>query len=189
MDQSIEEVGHPIRRLINSIGFHPSPWWWCFLLSVNLLSTGCEPQSLPSGVHTRVERVMSGQTIEVSQSWATVRLLGVDAPDNQQKPWGPAARDYLREQVRNCPVVLEIDESTPDPFGRTLAYVWCDRTLINVKLVEAGYAIVDVQRSPNPDHTQALIRAQEKARMTGVGIWDPKLPMRLTPQEFRRQNQ
>nr|WP_250125489.1 thermonuclease family protein [Chroococcidiopsis sp. CCMEE 29] len=75
--------------------------------------------------------------------------------------------------------------SDKDTFGRRLAYVWQDGVLLNEKLVKEGY-VLRVTRSPNHKYDQRLARAQEWARLMGLGVWNPEQPMRLTPAEFRR---
>jgi len=114
-----------------------------------------------------------------------VRLVGIDAPDLQQQPWGQAAKERLEVMIEGRPVLLEFDVQDKDTFGRRLAYVWQDGVLLNEKLVKEGY-VLWVARSPNHKYDQRLARAQEWARLMGLGVWNPEQPMRLTPAEFRR---
>lgn len=116
-----------------------------------------------------------------------VRLLGIDAPDLQQRPWGNAAKEHLQALIQGDSVTLEFDVERQDKFGRTLAYVWKDKVLLNEQLVKEGQALF-VGRSPNHKYDQRLERAQQWARIMGLGIWNPEKPMRFTPAEFRRQN-
>lgn len=158
----------------------------CVLLGL----VGCQSQP-PAGIEAKVERVVSGQTVEVlipgqPETVERVRLIGVSAPDLQQYPWGVAAKEKLEELLSEKglqSVVLESEAREKDRFGRRLAYVWLDGVLINEKLIAQGYALADVDW-PN-DYSQRLIRAQEAARLMGYGIWNPEQPMRLTPEEFR----
>lgn len=137
-----------------------------------------------------VDRVVSGQTIEVSGSGlqtAQVRLIGIDAPDLQQQPWGQAAKTELQQLIGSKPVILEFDLQTTDAFKRQLAYVWQNQLLLNEQMVKVGWALFE-PRSPNQKYDQRLERAQEQARLMGQGIWNHEQPMRLTPSEFRRQH-
>lgn len=162
-----------------------------------LLLVACQPhknEEESKQVLLKVVQVVSGQTLEVvgmaSQPTliSQVRLIGIDAPDMQQRPWGIEAKQRLEALIEEGqPVMLEFDLEEKDKFGRTLAYVWKDQVLLNEQLVSDGYALF-VARSPNHKYDLRLERAQEWARLMGQGIWNPEKPMRLTPGEFRSQN-
>ncbi|OKH29189.1 nuclease [Chroogloeocystis siderophila 5.2 s.c.1] len=162
----------------------------CVLLL--LLISACQPKTTPQGKTVKVTRVVSGNTLEVigleaqSNFNARVRLIGVDAPDLQQQPWGQTAKQQLEKIVQGSNVLLEFDVQQKDRFGRYQAYVWYDKVLLNEWLVAQGYLLA-VARNPNDKYTQQLTRAQESARLMERGIWNPFQPMRLTPAEFRRQ--
>ena len=159
-----------------------------FILSLLLfLIQGCQSVSMPPGLQVNVVQVVSGQTLEVTGAGETrVRLIGIEAPDLQQQPWGQAAKQRLQAMIGDQPILLEFDVQDKDSFGRRLAYVWQNGVLLNEKLVKEGYVLV--LRSPNHKYDQQLERAQEWARLMGQGIWQPEQPMRLTPTEFRRQH-
>jgi micrococcal nuclease len=153
---------------------------------------------MPKGLEVKVTRVVSGQTLEVTgidkqpetfsplapRPSMQVRLVGIDAPNLQQQPWGQAAKERLEAMIGGRPVLLEFDVQDKDTFGRRLAYVWQDGVLLNEKLVREGH-VLWVKRSPNHKYDQRLARAQEWARLMGLGVWNPEQPMRLTPAEFR----
>jgi micrococcal nuclease len=161
-----------------------------------LLVVACQPRSKSSEnaqLQVKVAQVVSGQTLEVlgmgdqPNLISQVRLLGIDAPDLQQRPWGNAAKEHLQALIKGDSVTLEFDVEGQDKFGRTLAYVWKDKVLLNEQLVKQGQALF-VGRSPNHKYDRRLERAQQWARIMGLGIWNPEKPMRFTPAEFRRQN-
>jgi micrococcal nuclease len=164
----------------------------CLLL---LISCQAHNQSVDNQTQVKVARVVSGQSLEVlgigeqPNLISRVRLLGIDAPDLRQSPWGDEARQTLEQLIGDLekPVKLEFDVETKDTIGRTLAYVWRDEKLLNEQVIEQGYALF-VGRSPNHKYDQRLERAQQWARLMGKGIWNPEQPMRLTPAEFRRRN-
>ncbi|MDX2214164.1 MAG: thermonuclease family protein [Oculatellaceae cyanobacterium bins.114] len=141
----------------------------------------------------RVSQVMSGQTIEiidpVKQTAERVRLLGIETPSWKQEPWYGQAKERLQALLDHEPVVIlesdvESEVTTADGEVLKLAYVWKNGVLLNEQLVAEGVVLAAV-RSPNLRYEQRLTRAQEKARLLGVGIWDSDHPMRQTPQEFR----
>ncbi|MBW4648003.1 MAG: thermonuclease family protein [Kastovskya adunca ATA6-11-RM4] len=194
-----------------------------FLLtcSVCLLLVGCQPQGAPKGTVVKVQRVLSGQTLEVVDTSQQppliqqVRLLSIEAPDLQQQPWGPAAKNHLERMISKVSgqqfvlqsVLLQTDPLFKDKYGRQLAYVWHDGVLINEQLAAEGYVLaaprsdysavtpienmaVEEKRSRlyNSKYDRRIVRAEEKARILGKGLWNPLEPMRLTPSEFRQQN-
>ena len=165
----------------------------------SLLLVSCQAKTHPPASQTEVKvaRVVSGQSLEVlgmaeqPNLISPVRLIGISAPDLRQLPWGDDARQLLETLIGGTdklePVLLEFDLETKDKIGRSLAYVWKDKVLLNEELVKQGYALF-VTRSPNHKYDQRLEQAQQWARLMGQGIWNPEKPMRLTPAEFRRQN-
>ncbi len=165
------------------------------LLAVSLILVSCStPEKTPEGTITRVERVVSGNTLEVIDSRSVVpvlqkvRLLGISAPDLKQNPWGIQAKGYLEQLSLGKEVLIESDVEQSDRYNRVLAYVWLDGVLLNEQLVKSGYVLAD-ELVPNSKYSQRLQYAQYEARILGLGIWNPQQPMRLTPAEFRRQNE
>ena len=168
-----------------------------------LFLLSCQSTHAPTGVsvNVQVQRVVSGQTLDVLNPRQPptvierVRLIGIEAPDLKQEPWGSAAKNRLEQMISQTvnqqfvlqPVVLERDTQEKDSAGRWLAYVWVNGVLLNEQLVKEGYVLA-APRSPNQKYDERLAHAQEYARIMGYGIWNPEQPMRLTPAEFRRQN-
>ena len=190
-----------LRFLLSSVTFKfpNSLWRFCLLSCCLLLLAGCQSTGGSKGIAAQVQRVVSGHTLEVlnpTQQPALierVRLIGIEAPDLKQQPWGAATKNRLEqliskmvaEQLVLQPVFLEPDVQEKDRSGRWLAYVWYDGMLLNEQLVKEGYVLA-APRSPNKKYDSRLARAQEYARIMGYGIWNPDQPMRLTPAEFRR---
>ncbi|WP_416674449.1 thermonuclease family protein [Egbenema bharatensis] len=162
-----------------------------------LMLMGCQA-TLPQGQQVSVTQVISGQTLEVldragqNPRAERVRLLGIDAPTGSQEPWSTRATERLIELIGDDrTVLLESDiQPTRDSNGSQLrlAYLWREDRLLNEVLVEEGYALAR-SSAPNTKYEQRLTHAQEKARLTGAGIWNPTHPMTQTPQEFRRSSQ
>ncbi|NEP11343.1 MAG: thermonuclease family protein [Symploca sp. SIO2C1] len=174
-------------------------WRCCLLCCCLLLLVGCQSHTEPEGITLQVQRVVSGQTLEVLDTTKQpalierVRLIGIDAPDLRQAPWGAAAKQSLEQMIGELngqqlilqPVLLEPDVQKKDNFGRWLAYVWHNGVLLNQRLIEEGHVLA-VPRSPNNKYDAEFAYAQEYARIMGYGIWNPEEPMRLTPKEFRK---
>ena len=178
-----------------------SLWRFCIFCCCVLLLGGCLSPPVPKGITVQVQQVVSGQTLDVLNTnqqpplIERVRLIGIEAPDLKQHPWGAAAKNRFEKMISKItgqqlvlqPVFLEPDVQEKDSYGRWLAYVWHDNVLLNEQLVKEGYVLA-APRSPNNKYDSRIARAQEYARIMGYGIWNPNQPMRLTPAEFRRQN-
>jgi micrococcal nuclease len=156
-----------------------------------LLLWSCQVTESPTGKSVRVTRVVSGQSLEVLPSQGQdpftqkIRLLGIEAPAWEQQPWSLNAKAELEALIgAGKTVLLEFDRQPQvqlrDGSTLNLAYVWQDGVLLNEKLVEQGWALA-VSRSPNTKYAQRLAEAQEKARLMGVGIWNPDQPLRQFP--------
>jgi len=142
------------------------------------LLTGCGGEPLPDGV-ARVERVVDGDTIELSLSTGRerVRLLGIDTPEtvHPTKPtecFGPEASARLAELApAGSELRIERDVELRDRYGRLLAYLWApDGTFINESLVAGGYART-LPIDPNRAHRRTLADAESAARSSGAGLW------------------
>ena len=168
-----------------------------------LLLASCQepPPDIPQGLTVKVERVLSGNTLEIVDPASPVpilqqvRLIGIEAPDLKQQPWGQEAQNRLEQLIGGQQVLLESDLEEKDRYDRRLAYIWRDGTLLNEQLVKEGYTLVSGSNSyrrdrhgSNTKYSQRLAYAQEWARLMGRGIWNPDRPLRQTPGEFRKQN-
>ncbi len=166
----------------------------CVILCCLLLGSCFQSEPPTQGIITRVERVVSGQTLEIIDPRSVVpvlevvRLIGIAAPDLRQEPWGTEAQRYLEEICLGKEVLLESDHEKRDRYNRVLAYLWLDGVLLNEQLLKQGYVLADEQ-IPNTKYSERLLYAQYEARILGLGIWNPEQPMGLTPAEFRRQNE
>jgi micrococcal nuclease len=149
---------------------------------------GCNVNPHEINLHSgKVIRVISGQTVEMT--WAgtseviQVRITGIDAPDLRQSPWGTTAKQRLTELVMGFPIEIETEDLNSDRFNRINAHLWQDKNLISQKLVEEGCVLAN--ESYSHSYSKLLMDAQEYARLMGYGIWNPKLALRTTPNQFR----
>ena len=187
------------------------------LIIFSILLFGCGgAETSPNLISAKVERVVSGQTLEISAITLTeanaskppsgvcayallppkaialenaervtkVRIIGIDAPDLRQSPWGEAAKQRLGELLGRDYIQLETETPTTDSYDRLLAHVWHNGTLISEQLVREGYVLADTKYSHK--YSQRLLNAREYARLLGYGIWNPEQPMRQTPSQFRQ---
>jgi micrococcal nuclease len=139
-----------------------------------LNSPGRAGNTLPEA---RVVDVNDGDSVVISMEGKTyrTRLIGIDAPEMGQEPWGRKAKKYLRELVKGSDgrVRVETDVTKYDKYDRLLVYLWLDdRTLINELMLRNGYAVLFTIQ-PNSKHMDRLKQAQYAARQNRSGIWGP----------------
>jgi micrococcal nuclease len=163
-----------------------------FLAIANIAIALTQPKDKVNGELWMINRVVSGQTVEASvisnpnMTVQRVRLLGLSAPLKEQSPWGDRARQRLSDLIKEQKVILEFDVKQKDNSDRLLAYIWKDNLLINQYLVSEGLAIAEPY-PPNSKYDAKISRAQSRARLQELGIWDTQNPLRLSPRDFRRQ--
>lgn len=118
-----------------------------------------------------LSRVTDGDTIEC-EGGERVRLIGVDAPEGDQQPFGTASAAALAALLpARATLVLEADTEPRDPFGRVLAYVWLDGQPINWLLVRRGWA-VSIRYAPNVRYAELFESAEARARAESRGLWN-----------------
>lgn len=118
-----------------------------------------------------------------------VRLIGIDAPELAQKPWGMKAKKHLEEILDKAgrTVTLEFDIDRRDKYGRLLGYLWTpDGRLINLLMVKDGYATL-FTFPPNVKHVKVLRDGQNYARERGLGVWG-RDGLREAPRDYRRSH-
>ena len=157
---------------------------------ISIFSSGLV-QAQESKILAQVDYAKSGHTLELLAELSAgipvmdIRLAGVQAPDMEQVPWGPDARQCLSE-LADDQVRVEPQATIPDKYNRLWAYVWHESQLVNAALLAQGCALLDSDRLSQQRYGDQLIYAQESARLLGLGIWDPDHPLRETPTSFRQ---
>jgi micrococcal nuclease len=128
-------------------------------------------------------------TVMVSSKEEKVRLIGIDAPELGQKPWGAESKKYLESLMNSSGsrVRLEYDVDKRDKYGRILAYLWTiDGLLVNLSIVKNGQAML-YTFPPNVKYVNELKAAQAEARNKRLGIWSGE-GMKQRPNDYRRQH-
>lgn len=118
----------------------------------------------------KVTRVIDGDTL-VIDSGEHVRYLGMNAPEIG-RPWSGEAKKENENLVAGKTVRLELDSVKKDKYGRLLAYLWIDQTLVNEKLLAEGLAKVLIFNNEPPLKYETRLRAAEAAaQKNGLGLW------------------
>lgn len=160
--------------------------WLLIGLLIGFFLAGCKRPA--QGLEGRVIHVSDGDTIvvELEGRQERVRLIGVDAPEKGQRPWGPRAKAFTESLVLGKTGRLELDVQERDQYGRLLAYMYLNDTFVNLELLKAGHAVL-LTIPPNVKHVEEFTHAQVEAKEKGVGIWSQIGGLQETPHEFRRR--
>lgn len=147
----------------------------------------------PAQLTATVDYAKSGNTLELLfelnqvMPVSTIRLAAIEAPDREQVPWGPQARDCLAD-LHNQIIRLELVDAQPDAYNRLWAYGWLHRDSINADSLAAGCTYLADPTDQFSPYYPELLYAQEEARILGLGIWDPENPLRETAKSFRERS-
>lgn len=163
---------------------------------VVLLASGCGPDRSPDdgpddrsdGLpgHATVERIVDGDTIDVSIGGSTerVRLIGIDTPEiahdafgdrpaNEAECYGPEAAAFTSALVPpGTAIRIERDVVSRDDYGRLLGYVHRvdDEVFVNLEIVRRGYAR-PLTIAPNETYREDVVRAAREAEREELGLW------------------
>lgn len=155
------------------------------LLAVLLLDDDAatpDPGGAPAeGRAAVVEHVYDGDTIRVTLDGEStrVRLLNIDAPEEPRdgEPGECLAGDATGFLEVLLPPGTEVrlvqDEVPYDQYGRLLAGVYADGTLVNAELARAGL-VRPVVFDGNTRFLPAVEEALDEAEDAGLGMFDPR---------------
>lgn len=140
---------------------------------------------------TRVVNVHDGDTVTlmIDGRMRKTRLIGIDAPEMNQRPWGRQAKEHLIDIMNhtNRLVNVETDEIKIDKYGRSLVYLWTNTNeLINERMVLDGYAVLFTIK-PNVRYRDKFSHAEQRARQEMKGIWGPK-GLKEAPVKYREKH-
>ncbi|TAK00155.1 MAG: nuclease [Chloroflexota bacterium] len=129
--------------------------------------------------------ITDGDTIRVDRGNGSesVRYIGINTPEVGD-PGGSEATAENARLVEGAEVVLELDVSETDQFGRLLRYVWIETgsgwTFVNFELVSRGFAQAATY-PPDVRFTDIFLAAEKAAREAEVGLWAPRPEPVTTP--------
>jgi len=129
---------------------------------------------------TRIETVIDGDTLVVSfrnspTGEEKIRLLGVDTPERGQS-WYAESKAELQELAKGRLVQIEFEDPAAarrDKYGRLLAFVVVDGTVVNIEIVRRGWSPY-VSKYGGERYRRELIAAEEEARAAHRGVWSTR---------------
>jgi micrococcal nuclease len=132
-------------------------------------TTTTDPPAPEQRPNALVTRVLDGDSVlvDLDGDETDVRLAGVNAAED-----GECYHDQATEHLRGLldGRTVGVEEVGTDQFDRTLAYLWLDDRLVNLGLVEQGFAIA-LTPEPNETTGELLLAAEETAYLEMAGLW------------------
>lgn len=143
-----------------------------------------------------VNAVLTGQSMEVNRTTGldVIRFQAVRAPlpaeedvaDTLDTCLAAEARDHLESLAgEGTSLDVEIEAYANAPNGELWAQIYHGGSDLGVKMIEAGYAVVDPASVDDPQKLDAMRAAQDKARHDKLGIFstdaDCTLPSQVNP--------
>jgi micrococcal nuclease len=139
----------------------------------------------------RVIAINDGDTVTINMDSKEhrCRLIGIDAPEMGQEPWGERAREHLRKIVKDVHwrVLVETDIVRRDKYERLLVYLWTeDGMMINERMILDGNAVLFTVQ-PNSKYADRFRKAQRVAREKRLGIWASD-GLKERPLDYRKKH-
>ncbi len=119
--------------------------------------------------------MISGET----KTEIKIRLFGIDAPEKSQA-FGTQSKKALSDLAFGKD--LTITSKGRDRYGRLLAWLTVESTLINAEMVRAGFAWHYQKYAPKETE---LAQLEADARKAKRGLWIDAAP--VAPWEYRRK--
>ncbi|HSE50733.1 MAG TPA: thermonuclease family protein [Gemmatimonadales bacterium] len=117
-----------------------------------------------------VTRVLDGDSIHCAAQ-GSVRLIGLDAPEQNQEPFGSEATAAARAMLPIGAVLrLKRGVNPRDRYGRLLAYAWYDGLSFNWLMIRQGWA-VSYRYDNKTLWADRFAAAEERARAEQLGLW------------------
>ncbi len=117
-----------------------------------------------------ITRIADGDSVDC-EDLGRIRLIGIDAPELNQPPFGKQSAAALRKLMPiGSSVLIEMGIERTDRFGRLLGHIWMDSALVNWRMVSDGWAVL-LTYPPNVRYVEWLTSALRAAQSDGVGLW------------------
>lgn len=115
----------------------------------------------------KVIKVIDGDTFDVNKE-ERIRLYEINAPEYPKDCLGVDAKARMEDLILNKKISIE--KIGKDNFGRTLAYVYLNKLLINDTMAEEGLAYFEKGKTIT-ENSLTIEQSQDKAKLAGRGVW------------------
>lgn len=123
--------------------------------------------STKSENQVKVVGVIDGDTV-VLENKTRLRLRHIDAPE-LGNCGGNEAKNLLTALVNNKKIIIK--EQIPDQNGRAMAFIYIDKTFVNLEMLKSGLARY---HSDKTTQTKLLKQIAQEAKKNKLGIYSSK---------------
>lgn len=136
-------------------------------------------------INVKLEKCIDGDTIKIKDNKGdikTVRFLSIDTPElshtnDEVKKYAKEASKYTCDLLEKASKIkLEFDRNSDreDKYGRLLAYVYADDTMLQKQLLKNGYAKV-AYLYDDYKYNDELKKIEKNAKEQEKGIWQSNI--------------
>lgn len=139
--------------------------------------------------NVELAKCVDGDTADffINKEVVRVRFLAINTPESvkpntEAEAYGKEASDYTCNRLTSAKkIVLEYDDEAAknDKYERALAWIWVDDSLLELELINKGYAKVKYIYGKY-SYTDLLYEHENIAKEKKIGIWSNYIPVSYT---------
>jgi len=117
-----------------------------------------------------VTRVIDGDTLvyEINNISYTCRLLGIDTPERGEEYYQEAKEYLMLVEGKNVEILRDWEDL--GKYKRKLRYIFYEDRLINVEIVEQGFAFAFIIEDLK--YKDKILKAEKLAKVNCLRIWE-----------------
>ena len=116
-------------------------------------------------ITAKITKVIDGDTVQ-TEDGTKIRLKGINTPEKEELYY-KEAKEFLENLVLNKTV--QIEDYGLDKYKRTLGYLYLEKSLINLQIVEEGLAYSFEYETDS--HSKEIRNSEGSARIKELNLW------------------
>jgi micrococcal nuclease len=116
-----------------------------------------------------IAEVIDGDTV-IPENGKRIRLLGINTPEEGMYFYRES-KEVLEAMVLDKTVILEMDVTDLDIYGRELRYIFLGSLFVNLEMIKRGFANI-YTCPPDVKYSEEFLEAERYARGNNLGLWE-----------------
>ena len=146
----------------------------------------------PALQEARVIAVNDGDTVTIRMNGKDIPvhgLIGIDAPETGQEPWGKRSREHLRKILKDLHwnVLIETDVQPYDKYNRLLVYLWDDNNEADQRTDAPGRICSAVHDPAEQQICGQVQKGPADGPRKKLGIWGPD-GLKERPLDYKKKH-